>query len=224
MDAEGERLPHCQPDAERVLAALSRAARHARRQPSAPVPIWTLLEHLRLRRRGRPARAVHAALAELERGGLAERAKRHGVAVWEASAAGQARLVELARAGRSPELPESPQHREWRRARMLAGDEIGRLRDELRQALLDGGRALAAHPAPPSDEWFVLAARLHDACRHFGSAAYVLGEWREPDDARADIDDLAGEVDAALDASALARRRALRTGRRNTRLWRDDGA
>ncbi|HEY1833095.1 MAG TPA: hypothetical protein VGG08_01555 [Solirubrobacteraceae bacterium] len=224
MDVEDEGLPGQQPHAERVLAALDRAVRHTGKQPAEAVPIWTLLDHLNLGRRGKPAQAVRAALDELARGGFATQTRRHGVAVWEPSVTGRARLDELARAGSAPDLPEAPQHRAWRHARTLAEAELGRLHDELRSALLDAERALEARPPTPSDEWFSIAARLRLRCRRVGSATHVLHEWREPSDTRADIDDLAGAGDAAVDTSALARRRALRAGRRNTRLWRDDGA
>jgi hypothetical protein len=224
MDADEEGLPGRQQNAEQVLAALSRAVRHAGARARGPVPIWTLLSHLCLGRRGRRAQTVRAGLAELERRGLARQTKRHGVVVWAPSEAGDARLLELAQERRAPKLPESPQHRAWRTARALAAEETGRLQAELRQALLDAGRALEARSPRPSDEWFSLAARLRTACRRVGSAAYVLGEWAEPDDAHADIDDLTSLGDANLDIGELARRRALRAGRRNTRLWYDDAA
>jgi hypothetical protein len=224
MNADEEELPDRQPTVEQVLAALSRAVRHATARSRVPVPIWALLSHLCLGRRGGPSKTARAGLDELERRGLARRTKRHGVVVWAPSEAGDARLVELDRERRAPELPESPQHRAWRRARALAEEELGRLQAELRQALLDAGRSLEARSPRPSDEWFSLAARLRTACRRVGSATYVLGEWAEPDDAHADIDGLTSPGDANLDAGELARRRALRAGRRNTRLWHDDAA
>jgi hypothetical protein len=97
------------------------------------------------------------------------------------------------------------------------------MHDELHGALRDAATmaaAAAGDPRTTSDDWFSLGVRLRDACRRLGSATHVLREWSEPDDGRADIDDLdAPQVDG-LAPDRLARLRAARAGRRNTALWR----
>ncbi|HEY0517104.1 MAG TPA: hypothetical protein VGD00_08290, partial [Solirubrobacteraceae bacterium] len=150
-----------------------------------------------------------------------------GVAVWAPTPAAR-RLLSLARAeGREPRLAESPQHAAWRRARTLARLEIGRLAADLRDSLDSCEQLLARLDGPParaphSDEWFALADRLRRDCRRLGSAQHCLREWHEPDDARADVDDLVDDGDAAL-GEQLTIVRARRAGRRNTRLWREVG-
>lgn len=56
-------------------------------------------------------------------------------------------------------------------------------------------RAVGTSPPPEglqpgrSDAWFSIAERLQAACWRVGSATHCLREWREPDDARVDVDD-----------------------------------
>ncbi|MGP0101916.1 MAG: hypothetical protein ACLPUT_09920 [Solirubrobacteraceae bacterium] len=205
-----------------MLAAIDRAERHG---PAVPpgVPIWGVYEHLAVARRSGPARRVRAQLETLEGAGSVERSRRHGVATWRLTSAGRRRLARALRAGKVPELPESPQHRKWREARTLAEHEIARFqgaveRDALVLAeLLRGGNAETL-----SDEWFALAERLSGSLRLLGSATYCLWEWAEPDDARPDIDERSGSPDEGLDDGERARRRR-RVGRRNVQLWQEAG-
>ena len=88
----------------------------------------------------------------------------------------------------SAQLPESPQHREWREARAMAGREIERFRHELREYLQRTLLLLDADPPVNSDAWFQLGESLRAPCRRLGSAVHCLWEWTEPDDAHADID------------------------------------
>ncbi|HLH13363.1 MAG TPA: hypothetical protein VKV16_01135, partial [Solirubrobacteraceae bacterium] len=115
--------PHpARPTDELVLAAVERAARHDARGCPA-VPVWTILEHLDVRRRSAVARHVRTRLDALAAAGLLESARRHGVATWALTAAGVRRLRLARRAGRQPVLSESPQHRAWRAARTAAAQE-----------------------------------------------------------------------------------------------------
>jgi DNA-binding XRE family transcriptional regulator len=145
---------------------------------------------------------------------------------------GRGRLLRARRAGRVAELPESPQHRVWREARGLAEQRIVEFWMELLEAvehaqeLLDVPRpgppvldAADAVPGPGSDEWLEIGERMRQGCRRLASASYCLWEWREPEDARADVDDFSGPCDGALDPRERAARVARRRGRRNTRLW-----
>jgi ribosome-binding protein aMBF1 (putative translation factor) len=214
-----------------VLAAVDRAERHSERAARA-VPIWEVLGHLGVAGRTRRARHVRVALKALEASGSLELTRRHGVPVWALTRSGRRRLSRARRAGRLPVLPESPQHRKWREARRLAEQRIDEFRAELGDAVEHAQELLdAPAPAAPglgtadvalgvtSDVWFEVGDRLHRGCRRLGSASYCLWEWREPDDARADVDDLGDPCDRAFDARRRVLRRARRSGRRNTRLW-----
>jgi len=200
-----------------VLAAVERAVRH---EPKQPVPVWAVYEHLGLARRSGAARRVHAQLVALD-GASLMRGRRHRVETWTLTASGKRRLSQLRTRGELPELPESPQHRKWRRARELAQRHFEALwmalMDEVDRA--DELLALREVPGPSSDVWYELAERLQTACRRLGSAAYCLFEWREPDDARADVEDHSGPSDDGYDADERGKRRARRIGRRNVRLW-----
>lgn len=192
-----------------VLAAVERAGRHRGRSGA---PIWVIFEHLGIPRRSRRVRVQIETL--VEQGALGQ-TRSHGVILWELTPPGRRRLA------RTPpvELPEAPQHQVWRNARTVAGQEIGRFRDALR-SLLDEAAALLNEGAK-SDLWFDLAERLRLSARRLGSATYCLHEWLEPDDAVADLDECVEEADQGLGPEERQRRRTLRAGRRNTRLWSD---
>jgi hypothetical protein len=208
------------PSIELVLAALERAERHRARQ-TPDVPGFAVLEHLGVRRRSAAARGVRAQLEVLLAEGSLRRSRRHGIQTWVLTAAGRRRLRRARDAGAVPPLPESPQHLAWREARTLAAQEIGRFERSFGECLAEGRRLLDAEPPPASDEWFAIGERLQRGAWRLGSAAHCLREWTEPDDSRADIDQLQGAADAHLDPAERGRRRARRVARRNIRLWRD---
>lgn len=68
-------------------------------------------------------------------------------------------------------LPEAPQHRYWREARQLAGDQMECLRDELRDGLA-AASALLANMPHDSEPWHELAARLQATCLDLSSATH----------------------------------------------------
>lgn len=191
-----------------ILAAVDRAALH-RGRPGAPIRV--ILEHLGLPPR---TRSVRPRLRELACSGLLATSRVHGVEVWSLTCTGRRQL----RAAHDMNLPESPQHREWRTARMLAEREIGAFRSAIADTLADAAARL--DESRSSEEWFETADRLQNAARLLGSATHCLTEWSEPSDERCDIDDLAMPGDELLDDRERARRRARRVGRRNTNLWR----
>ena len=208
------------PAAEGVLAAVERAARH-RGDARASVPLSAIRAHLAIAPRSASARTLAALLDALCSSAALARSRRRGVERWALTDAGRERLAST-RGGAGGELPESPQHAAWRRARTAAAQEGGRFARRL-DALLDEARALrASGRSAPSDAWLELGEELQRACRLFACARHCLYEWPEPDDARADVDRLSGPGDDHLDARALARRRALRVGRRNVRLWHEE--
>ena len=207
------------PSHELVLAALSRACLHA---PGAGpgVRAQAVLDHLDIRERALGARAARSGLAALLAAGDARCARHRGRELWAPTARGIQRLADARAAGRLAPLPESPQHRAWRSATITAALEIERLRGGLAASLEDAKRLLAADPAARSDDWLELAERLRGDARRVGSAVHCLREWREPDDARPDVEELAREGDEGLCERRRLRLRALRVGRRNVRLWR----
>jgi len=70
-----------------------------------------------------------------------------------------------------------------------AGHRIDGFREALRASMAEVGALLDAEQAP-SDAWFEFGKRLSAECRRLGSATYCLYEWAEPDDARADVDEV----------------------------------
>jgi hypothetical protein len=202
-----------------VLAAVDRAERH-RTGERTGVPIWLVLEHLEIPKRSSRARVVRGRLETLGDVNALARSRRHGVPVWSLTSTGRRRLGRARRAGKLGELPESPQHRAWREARVAATQRIPGFRGQLRAALDEAGLLLAA-PGVPSDAWFEFGERLARCARRLGSATHCLYEWPEPDDVHADIDDHSASTDAELDPQARDHARALRVGRRNMALWDD---
>lgn len=200
MDAQRAGQGREDPSGELVLAAVRRAVRHRAPAPG-PAPLWLLREHLAIRGRSRASRVLRRRLEELERSGLLARETRHGLASWWLTARGE---DALARAGPIA-LPESPRHRERRRARLAAAQELPRFRRRLSEAIAEAERMLAAGPgaAPSSGAWVELGARLAGDCRRLGSAWHCLHEWPELDD----------------EASAAAPEHA---ALRNVRLWREE--
>jgi hypothetical protein len=215
--AEQER----QPPADRlVLAAVARAVRH-RLDGASGVALWLILDHLAIAPRASAARHVRLRLAALERDGSLSAGRRHSVSVWAPTDRGLRRLRRDARA--LDELPESPQHRAWRQARVTAGQELDRFAADLDALLAQAGSLLAGGaPSAGSDAWLVLAEELRHACRRVGSAVHCLHEWPEPGELLADLD-LRNELPHShgLDVRALERLPSLRASRRNVGLWQD---
>jgi hypothetical protein len=219
------------PDDRLVLAAVERAVRH-RADATPAAPIWSILAHLAITRRSAGGRHVRLRLAALVDAGELSCTRRHGANLWALTRQGEERLRKARDAGEPAPLPESPQHRAWRDARAVASEEIENFRQRLGELLEEAGTLLSAEPAADSDAWLELGEELRAACRLLGSATHCLYEWEEPDDASADIDGREAPDspqrtarEAGLDARALARRRAMRAGRRNVGLWREhDGS
>jgi hypothetical protein len=219
-DRQPRTKPAEAPSDELVLAAVERAAHHRGKLPRV-VPVWAILEHLALARRSAAARQVRSRLHALQQVGLLESSRSHGIATWALTSSGQRRLRWARHSGVLPALPESPQHRVWHNARTTAGQEIERFRASVREQLDNAVLLFGADPPPRSDDWFELADALQRSCRRLGSASYCLREWPEPEDSYADLDSGVDPGDAAIEYTALIRRRALRAGRRNVALWDD---
>jgi ribosomal protein L34 len=207
-------------DAE-VLAAIERAERHSRHE-SAGMLRSMIAGHLGFAHAPWTTRRLRPQLESLVLQNLLARSRRHGVVMWAVTRKGRDSLARRRRAGESIELWESPQHREWLQARATASERIDGFREDVRRTLVQTRNLLKSEA--PSDAWFDLADRLQKACWRLGSATYCLHEWREPDDAKADIDDHCHPGDQRLDRDERARARFLRSGRRGFWRWSDPDA
>lgn len=176
------------PSEDLVLAAIERAQRHQRGQARGVI-LSTLIEHLDLPRGSATSRRLRPKLDALIVGGTVQESTRRSITAWTITEQGRRQLDAVRRAGDLSDLPEAPQHREWRRARAAATERIDDFRLELSTAL-DAARALldAASPAATSEDWFVVCDQLREASWRLGSATYCLCEWPEPSDAVADIE------------------------------------
>ena len=71
------------------------------------------------------------------------------------------------------------------------GERIEGFCQQVPAALDEAGRLLDTWQGD-SDVWFGLAGCLKTECWQLGSATYCLRKWPEPDDARADVDEVLG--------------------------------
>jgi hypothetical protein len=177
---------YTRPSGALALAAVERAQRHER---AAEVGAQAVAEHLGFTPTPHTAGQLRPLLENLRRHGWLARRQERGRDYWSLTDAGRAIAGCPAE---SEVLPESPQHRAWRRAREAAAVRIDGFRREVLDAAeeaegLGGGAAL-----PRSAEIFALAERLRWAAWRLGSAAHCLYEWVEPDDAFPDVDESPG--------------------------------
>jgi hypothetical protein len=200
-----------------VLAAIERAERHREREREG-VMMSDIAEHLGFVHGSWTTRRLRPQLDALIAKGLLALSRRHGVVVWELTDDGRWRLERMRRADEVEALPEAPQHRAWHHARATAGERIDGFRTEAQEAVEDAAMLLDAEDAH-SDAWFGIAERLQAACWRVGSATFCLREWREPDDARPDVDDRCNTGDDLLDSEELGRVRYRRAGRRGVWRW-----
>jgi len=196
-----------------VLAALARAERH-RTGPSPGVTRWAVCDHLAVTRRSRAARELRVRLPRLVESGLLDASRVHGMDVWHLTEAGRRLAADAA----GVVLPESPQHRVWREAQDTARVRQAEVRRRVIAAVQEVSAQLERSSAVACDEWLLAADRLSGSCRLMASVAYCLGEWEEPDDVRADVDDCRGVSDLLASDEELARVGVLRSGRRRLML------
>jgi hypothetical protein len=176
-------------DAE-VLAAIARAELHNGRENQGVLRA-DLAAHLGFVHSGWTTRQLRPQLDSLRSAGLLRDLRRQGLDVVGLTSAGRRALAKARSANEVGDLPESPQHRRWRHARIAAADRIDGFRRQVRTALDDARNLLDVEHAD-SDAWFSVAERLKTECWQLGSATYCLCEWAEPDDARADVDEVRG--------------------------------
>jgi hypothetical protein len=190
MSTEGDELGRFKPVPDAlVLAAVHRAERHNRKH----VLHRQVAEHLGFAHGSGTTRRLRPQLESLRAAGSLERTRKHGQERWTLTPAGSRRLGAARRARKVGELPESPQHRGWRRTREEAEARYDDFRTVAYEALEAAEDALELAEDPGAKELFELSERLRAAFRLLGSATYCRSEWPEPDDARADR--AAGDVD-----------------------------
>jgi DNA-binding PadR family transcriptional regulator len=190
------------PSNDLILAAIERAICHQGSDRPGE-SLGSIKQHLGLPHNGWTTLQLRPKLEALEAAGLIEKSRRSSIDLWGLTAKGRRRLGAV----RSKlTLPESPQHRRWREARVAANERITEFRNHVRGLLDEARELLEAHPDESAATWFEISDRLHTGSWRLASAIYCLHEWQEPTDSAADIDD------------APYRQR----GRRHTRGWDRD--
>lgn len=177
------------PSDDLVLAAIERAERH-RGEPDHPgATLARIKRHLDLAHHGGTTRRLRPKLEALQAAGLIKTFRRYSKDHWQLTDTGQQRLDGLRREDKLGELPESPQHRDWREAQAAAAQRIAGFRGDLRGTLNEAIVLLEADTESDSATWFELSERLRQAGRLYASAIHCLREWPKPADSHADIDD-----------------------------------
>jgi hypothetical protein len=170
-----------------ILAAIHRAEVHDEQDDASRADIAA---HLCFVHNSSTTKRLRPQIDALKTAGQIRDVRRNGLDLLALTAAGRSALEQAQSAG-AVILPESPQHRKWRHSRAMADDRIDGFRDALRTSMAKVG-ALLDSQAAPSDAWFEFGTRLSAECKRLGSATYCLFEWVEPDDARADVDEVLG--------------------------------
>lgn len=174
------------PDAQ-ILAAIHRAEAHDEQDDASRADIAA---HLGFVHNSATTKRLRPQLDALKAAGQIRDVRRNGLDLLTLTAAGR-RALEKAQSAGAAILPESPQHRNWRHSRAMADDRIAGFREALRASMAEVGILLDSQQAP-SDAWFEFGKRLSAECKRLGSATYCLFEWAEPDDTRADVDEVLG--------------------------------
>lgn len=197
------------PPAIIILAAVERAARHER---SDEVATTTVVEHLGFEPTKETNRLLHSRLDDLRNAGSLTRAARDDGDSWVLTSEGREELDRRYEAEEVGELPEAPQHRAWREARVEAAVRLERFKDEMGTMLEEAMELLTQFRPPHSSEWIAMSQRLSPAAWRVGSATHCLYEWVEPDDDRPDVDEAPGPSPGRRAISAWDRPGAERGG------------
>jgi hypothetical protein len=209
--AAGQELgPYTPVDDVLILAAAERAALHEQEEA---VLTSVLTEHLGFEAVPETNQLLWPRLEELRRAGLLTVAERRGEPFWGLTGVGRERLAAAREAGRVGELPEAPQHRAWRHARVQAAVRIEGFKKELILAVEAADELINQYRPVMSEEWFELSERLRWISWRLASATYCLTEWPEPDDARPDLDENPGPPPGRRRTSAWNRSNDSQEGR-----------
>lgn len=168
-----------------ILAALERAEYQT---GSSEVWLRVFVEHLGLEPTAPTSRRLRPDLGYLCHAGLLRHGEAKGREHWSLTAEGREELARSRAADVVRDLPESPQHRVWREARIRAQAELPGFRQIVGAALEEARELSAGYGHGSSAECFELAERLRSALWLLGSATHCMAEWQEPKDHIADVD------------------------------------
>lgn len=173
-----------------VLAAVDRAHRHRFHEDYGDVTLSDIADHLAKSSERYAAHLLRPIVHRLtDDHGWLRQSRHRGQDRWALTDAGAKRLSRALIDGVGDELPESPQHRQWRQAREHAAARIEALQNELGEALADVNAMLDAEAPAPAADWLAQAETLRRRAVAVGVARYCLYERPEPDDAHADRDE-----------------------------------
>lgn len=202
-EAGQELGPYTEVSDSLILAAVERAVLH---EQEDEVLTSELTEHLGFKPEPSTNRLLWPRLEGLRRAGLLTTVERRSEPFWALTDVGRERLAGAREAGEVDDLPESPQHRAWRHARVKAAVRIEGFRSDLLDAVGEAQSFIDKYRPPMSQEWFELSERLRLASWRMASATYCQNEWAEPEDEFPDVDENPGP----------------RPGRRATWAWDRD--
>jgi hypothetical protein len=190
LEEAGQELgPYTEVSDGLILEAVDRAVHH---EQEDEVLTSVLTEHLGFVPEPDTNAVLFPRLEGLRRAGLLTTVERRSEPFWALTDVGRERLASHREAGEVDDLPESPQHRAWRQARVKAAVRIEGFRSDLSDVLYEAGDLIRQYRPAMSREWFELSERLRLASWRFASATYCLTEWLEPKDHRPDVDENPG--------------------------------
>lgn len=172
-----------------ILEAVDRAECH---EGAEEVWVFVVAEHLGFEPTPKTVAALHPQLEDLQRAGSLSRSQAMGRECWGLTATGQEALGKLRDEESIGELPESPQHRAWRHARVEAAVRIEEFKRDMAELWEETERLLIQSTPALSAEWFALCERFRLGGWRLGSAIHCLNEWVEPEDDRPDVDENPG--------------------------------
>lgn len=163
-----------------ILAAVERAELH---EQEGEVLTSVLMAHIGFEWAPPTNRLFFPRLDELRQAGLLTSTERRGEPFWSLTSVGRERLDKEREAGEVGDLPESPQHRAWRHARVEAALRIEQFKHSVGKAWEATNEHLSRYHPPKSSEWFELSEHLRFVTWRVGSATHCLEDWMEPEDA-----------------------------------------
>lgn len=193
MEIKGDELgPPAPVSDERLLLAIGRVRDHGVPSDEGRLHRARIAEHLGFAHSSATTKLLRPQLEAMESEGLLEAVRRRGADYWRLTPKGSRRVTSLRKSNGSESLPESPQHREWRRAKEVAETYLPEIMEDL-EADLEKGLELrnssfhsfAGGEVSLSDVRR-LGVRLNDHFSLFATGLYCLFEWPEPSDAKRD--------------------------------------
>jgi len=179
-----------------MLAAIRRAESHS--HSHARGASWSeIVRHLGLPQGSPRVGGIRIQVDELVATGALECSVGIGHKRWNVTAKGRRRLSRAQGQGRSPELPEAPQHRVWRTSSEEAKERIDGLAIQVQQTLTRGQQLIKGGKGTARD-WAGLSMTLRRQCAQLAWAIYCIHEWLEPDDTIADVPEAARRRELGL--------------------------